>query len=307
MCFIKLINGTPPLGGYPIVSDAVLVTMVEFSAANQDIKCPVVDADGGVSGEPTGAGGAVDSGSGGSDGGMGGAEMGGAGVGGVGGMTGIGGTGGGDAGGDKPGEAGDSGADGCDDAGHETAVDAQKCEQPPDPLQPQIPVTPTTACIDYCNRIVGSSDGGVPLCSGSYESVDQCQQYCTRAAWIDGTSNDQDNSMSCRMYDVGFAQMFRTLLPATAAMYCDGAGPSGGAPGGVNPCGTSKAGGMCKTFCDAWAKICPPGDATACLTACQGQPSGASACRFPWLLRAAVDPRYCATVDFAASCVPPGC
>src|SRR4051794_21345273 len=69
--FIKLfnaVNDQPPPNPYPIASDAVLVTMVAFPS-DYDIPCPLVESDGGVSGEPTGAGGAVDSGSGGAGGG----------------------------------------------------------------------------------------------------------------------------------------------------------------------------------------------------------------------------------------------
>ncbi len=307
-CFggvIKMINDTPPMGGYSIVSDAVLVTMVNFPAADQDIKCPVVESDGGVSGEPSGTGGAVDSGSGGS-GGLGGGA--GSGIGGMGGgADAAGGSGGADAGRDMLGSGGNTGAGGCDDAGHETAVDARKCDQPADPPQPRAPEMPSPACIDYCNQIIGSADGGPPLCQGAYESIDQCQQYCAKAAWPAGSGLVMDDSMACRLYNLNDARAFGGV-PPVLRRDCGAAGPNGGSSrtDSMACLASNTPPGMCTTFCNALTKICPA-NASGCLAACQSAAATEPACRFPWLVRAATDQRYCALVDYAGSCLPPGC
>ncbi len=294
--FIQLINDTPPVaGGYPILSDAVLVTMVEFPASDQNITCPAVDSDGGVSGEPTGAGGAADSGSGGSAAGMGGAGTGG----GLGGVPGIGGMGGMDGGADAAGGAG-----GGTDAGDGGAT---TCVEPTGPSPGPSPVTPSAPCVDYCNQIIGSVDGGPPLCAGSYESVDQCRQYCTRAAWMAGTAKDMADSMACRMYALSQIDPVH-MMPSALMNLCKEAGPSGATSRlDPNSCGIASAPpGMCTTFCNALAKICPD-NASSCITACQSAPSTQPACRFPWLAHAASDQRYCALVDFGGACLPPGC
>ena len=199
------------------------------------------------------------------------------------------------------------GAGGSNDDAGQGGADGGACAAPTGPSQGPTPVIPTPECNDYCNQIIGSVDGGPPLCPGSYESVDQCQQYCTRAEWMAGAPKDMGDTMACRLY--ALSQADPAHIPQSSLMrFCSEAGASGGASRlDTNGCGmTSLPPGTCTTFCNALAKICP-NNGNACLTACQSAPLTEPACRFPWLVRAATDQRYCALVDFAGSCLPPGC
>ncbi len=242
--------------------------MVKFPASDQDIKCPVVESDGGVSGEPIGAGGS--------------------------------------AGLRKWGEGGDAdrgrkwrrsrgweacpasaewtvaptrpGAGGADAGSDEPAREAattpvtkrrsmpRRATRRADPPQPGLR-SAEPACIDYCNQIIGSADGGPPLCQGSYESIDQCQQYCARAQWTAGTAMDMKDSMGCRLYSLNDARSLLGMSPMMLQKDCAAGGPSGGS--GPTACGLTNAPpGVCTTFCNALAKICPD-NASGCLTACQ--------------------------------------
>ncbi len=302
---ISVLSGHLGSNPYSIVSDAVTVEMTAFTDDSQT-PCPMVEPDGSVTGEPSGAGGAAGGGNGSS----------GAGGAGVGGMTVVGDAGrdggidaAGGAGGIDAGAGGNTGEGGCDDGGqHDTGVgvDAQICSPPPDPPEMRTVAAASQACVDYCNRIVGSSDGGAPLCQGIYDSVDQCFNYCTLAAWAPGSANDSADTMGCRIDALAKAEQ-NTPQSNARAIYCAAAGPSGGA--GAMTCGANIPHGTCPTFCNAWANICPGHDAGACLTACQSAPVTEPSCRFPWLLRATSDERYCDSLDYtgAGACLPPGC
>jgi hypothetical protein len=245
-------------------------------------------------------------------GGLGGA----AGSGEVGGATGSGGSNGSGGGAGEGGRdagagsaAGTSGAGGCDDAGAggnagHAAVDAGFCDPPPGPAVPPLVGIPSTDCADYCNRIIGSRDGGGSLCPDSYSDVSECLGYCSLVNWPRGTPTDMGDSMACRLY---YLQMAEGEAIAEQT-FCDNAGPSGGvaaAVGKTTPCGYS-TGGACPTFCNAWGRICGV-DPASCLSACAASTPPQPTCRFKWLRRAVSDRNYCSLVDFSAPCRLPDC
>jgi hypothetical protein len=296
---INMMNGQRPPIAYSIGSDAVLVHMVAYPA-NPRIPCPRVEHDGGVSGEPSGTGGAAGMGSGGGAAGAGSGGMSGGGGtdGGIDTAGGAGGTGGADAG---AGSGGNTGVGGCDDAGH-TEIDAGACQAPdPSTAQPPRDVTPNDPCVAYCARIIGPRDGGPVLCPGTYPDVTTCERYCTLAALPAGATSDSGDTLGCRAHYLMMAEMSTGTAHTTA---CTSAGPTGigPSPGQTGGCGS----GPCATFCDAWAAICSNGNPADCMTACTSATD--AACRFDWLMRTAtVDARYCDLVAFTSTCIVPGC
>ena len=258
---------------YPIISDTVLVDLSRSS--DPTVTCPVREGDGGI----FGAGGRGEGGGGAGGAGGGGATL-------DGGDASAGGSGGAvDAG----------GAGGCPDAGP-IKVDAGACPLPQgDPAPADVPMVTAVnpACTGYC-----ASD--TTTCPGTYSDVTQCERYCTLAGWPAGTPGtiDHGDTVACRQINLDRA----AASPASQREgFCIVAGPSGGTS---VECGSSV--GPCGKFCQAWAGICG-GSASNCLTTCAAMPATAINCRFPWLLSASADSRYCQLVDPNATCWLPGC
>src|SRR4029079_10152922 len=115
----------------------------------------------------------------------------------------------------------------------------------------------------------------------------------------DGSLQDRDDTITCRRTHLSMAH---DLTGTDRMSKCTIAGPSGG---GSTDCGKN-SGGQCGKFCNAWSNICGC-NRNACINACPTTRDIVT-CRFPWLLLAASDPRYCPLLDLSApACIVPGC
>jgi len=279
--YIQLSNESDPRRPYELGSDSVMVTLSRYPGEPMT-PCPDV-VDGGVVGEPRGEGGMTGAGGMTGEGGM-------AGKGGMGGETIIGSGGSSDAGAGGSGEGGCGGVDAAVDTPPSLAV----CDPPSE--APDVPTASlNSGCAKYCNDMASG-------CGSTYTDVTQCQRYCTMAGWVAGSGPaDRSDSISCR--DSFAAQAISMIMAmADPGPLCAKAGPSGGTI--FTDCGLSA--GPCDNYCAAWAGVCG-GNKQACLTTCATVPAASVSCRFPWLLAASGDLHYCALVDLASTCRPPGC
>jgi hypothetical protein len=179
----------------------------------------------------------------------------------------------------------------CDDG---VTHDGGVCAPPASPPPPRDPVPVTASCTSYCDQMMG---GGQVLCPGIYDSIDQCQQYCSRANWpADNGGLDNGDTFACRQHYIDRA-VTGAGGPQVKAMACQTAG--------FNDTHTL-CGDSCDRFCRAWSGICG-GDAATCSRTCESQGTTQADCRFTWLLLALTDQRYCASVGFDSTCMLPDC